>query len=117
MTEILSKSTQVVLPSAARTTAGQSGAIGCGSQDFISIFIEATALSGTPTLAVNIEWSNDGTNWAQQDTTTEAFANITTVPTRKVKTVQVKGLYFRLNYNITGGTPNITFSATAVGGF
>jgi hypothetical protein len=101
----------VVVASAARTTNGASAAIPTEKGSGMAIMVEATALSGTPNLVITIDWSFDGTNFAPSDPVESAFTAITTAaPTRAVKQFSTKAPFFRVNWAITGGTPNITFA-------
>ena len=97
------------VPSAARTTTGNSGALRLDpSADSVNVAVFVTAVSGTPNLVLSVEWSNDGTNFAIADTA-DAMTAITTAVAR-VKSFPVKGLFMRLVWTITGGTPSLTFS-------
>lgn len=98
--------------SAARTTNGNSGAVVCEKGLELNILVEVTASSGTtPSLALTIEWSMDGTNFAVVDTTADAFAAIATSPTRVTKQFPVRAPFFRLVWALTGTTPSFTFDA------
>lgn len=100
-----------VVASAARTTTGQSSAIGPVNPGNIALLVNVTAVSGTPSMVLSVEWSNDGsTGWAPGDTA-DAFAAITTAVAR-VKTFVVKAPYYRCVWTISGGTPSLTFSVT-----
>lgn len=104
-----------ILPSAARTATGQSGAFDEGNLDYLNVLVDVTAVSGTsPTMTVNVEWSHDGSTWFVADPA-DAFTAITAAG-KKVKQFTVKGLYARLNYTIGGTTPSFTFAAYAVYG-
>ena len=96
--------------SAARTTTGNSGAYAVPAMaDSINVAVLVTAVSGTPSMVLSVEWSNDGVNFATVDTTADAFAAITTAVNR-VKGFTAKAQFFRLVWTITGGTPSLTFS-------
>lgn len=108
-----SKTSAVILASAARTATGQSTAFPIGGDDSLSVLVDITAVSGTtPSMTVNVEWSHDNVNWFIADPA-DAFTALT-VAAKRVKIFTVKGLYARLNYTISGTTPSFTFSATAV---
>lgn len=115
MRTVVTKKSSVILASAARTTTGQSPAFDEGNSEKLTVLVDVTAVSGTtPQLTVNVEWSHDGSTWFVADTA-DAFAVISAA--KKVcKQFDVKGLYVRLNYTISGTTPSFTFSATAVTG-
>ena len=102
----------IVVPSAARTTNGNSGSLTpTGDGETLAFQVSATAASGTPSLALSIEWSNDTTSWATPDGTADTFTAITGI-TQKVKTFERKAKFYRIVWAITGGTPSITFSIT-----
>lgn len=102
----------VVVASAARTTSGNSTAQ-TAPGNAIGLFLDVTAASGTtPSLAVSVEWSNDGTNWAPADPT-DNFAALTAAA-RRAKNVMVKAPYFRVVWAVTGTTPSFTFSVSAL---
>ena len=100
----------ICVSSAARTTSGASAALTSEKATAINVMVEATALSGTPNLVITIDWSFDGTNFTASDPVDSAFTAITTTPTRATKQFTVKAPFFRINWAITGGTPNITFA-------
>lgn len=101
----------VVVPSAARTTSGNSGSLDPGEGgETICLHVGVTAVGGTPSMALSIEWSNDGTNWAVPETA-DTFTAITTT-IQRVKTFERKALLYRIVWAITGGTPSLTFSIT-----
>lgn len=99
--------------SAARTATGQGTLVKLGAHaEFVSVLVNVTAVSGTsPSCTFTVEWSNDGTTWAQADTA-DTFTAITATGT-KVKQFTVKGLYARLVWTISGTTPSFTFAATS----
>lgn len=93
------------VPSAARAGAGQgSGVTVPGNVETISILVNTTA-AGT-SLALAVQWSNDGTAWAGADPV-DTFTAITTTGV-VVKTFAVKANQFRLAWTPTG---SFTFSA------
>jgi hypothetical protein len=103
---------QVVVSSAARTTSGDSGSINPQEGgETICLQVGVTAASGTPSMAIAIEWSNDDTNWATPDPTADTMTAITGI-TQKVKGFERKALLHRIVWTITGGTPSLTFSIT-----
>ncbi len=104
--------TQDIAASAARTATGNSGAIPLPeSAEMVALLVNVSAVSGTtPSMALTVEWSNDGTNWAQGDTA-DSLTAITTAIAR-VKQFSVKGRLMRVVWTITGTTPSFTFSAT-----
>lgn len=102
-----------ILASAARTATGQSTAFPIGGLSKLAVLVNVTAVSGTtPSMTVNVEWSDDNVVWYTADPV-DAFTAVTATGA-KVKAFDVKGLYARLNYVISGTTPSFTFTATAV---
>jgi hypothetical protein len=99
------------VPSAARTTSGNSGALYAGpNANQVDILLLVTAASGTtPSMTVSVEWSVNGTTFAPAETP-DAFTAVTTAIS-KAKQFAVKAPYFRIVWTITGTTPSFTFSA------
>lgn len=98
------------VPSAARTTTGNSAAIPVHAGT-LGIGLHVTAVTGTsPSMTVTVEWSYDGTNFGVGETT-DSFAAITANKVTN-KAVTVRAPYYRLVWTITGTTPSFTFSAT-----
>lgn len=99
---------ETVVPSAARTTTGNSGAFGGWSRGDgqAQSRLAITAVGGTPNLVLTIEDSNDGTTWTVRDTY-PAQTGVATV-TRALPTNMAP--YHRVVWTITGGTPSLTFS-------
>lgn len=102
----------IVVPSAARTTSGTSGSLNPGEEgETVCLQVGVTAASGTsPSLALSVEWSNDGTNWAAPETA-DSFTAITAA-VQRVKTFERKALFYRVVWAVTGTTPSFTFSIT-----
>ena len=101
---------EIVVPSAARVSNGNSGSLNPGEGgETICLHVSVTAASGTPSMALSIEWSNNGTLWATPDPTADTMTAITGI-TEKVKTFERKALLYRIVWVITGGTPSLTFS-------
>lgn len=103
---------RTVVSSAARTTSGNSGAVGVfdpGST--VSLLVDVTAVSGTsPTLDLSVEWSHDGTTWAAGETA-DTFGQITAAKTT-VKAFTAKGPKYRIVWTIGGTTPSFTFAVS-----
>jgi transcription elongation factor len=99
------------VPSAARTTNGNSGQLTpAGDGETLALHVSITAASGgTPSLALSVEWSNDGSNWATPDGTADTFTAFTATA-QKVKTFERKAKFYRIVWAITGTTPSFTFS-------
>lgn len=78
----------------------------------LSVNVNVTAASGTtPSLTIEVVWSQDGTNFASA-ATPDVFTAITAAGA-VVKSFPVKGRYARLKYTITGTTPSFTATITA----
>jgi hypothetical protein len=106
-----------LVASAARTATGNSGAIALGSgAASLELELEVTAASGTsPSMTLSIQWSVDGTNFGNNDASTDAFAAVTTTG-NVTKTITVRAPYMQLVWTITGTTPSFTFSVLDVAG-
>ena len=103
-----------VVPSAARTTTGNSGALDLaaqGAQSSFALLSNVTAIGGTPNMVLTVEWSHDGTNFAVAEPADSHGAAITATGLR-VKKYDVKGTHYRIVWTITGGTPSLTFTVT-----
>jgi hypothetical protein len=103
---------QQQVASAARTTSGNSGTLDPGEAgETINLIVAVTAATGTtPSLALSVEWSADGTTWAVPETA-DTFTAITAAVNR-VKTFERKAPFYRVVWTITGTTPSFTFSIT-----
>ena len=100
-----------VVSSAARTTTGNTSALEPGSDgETISLLVDITAVSGTPSMVVSVEWSNDGSSWAVPEAA-DAFTALTTA-VKRVKSFERKALLYRIVWTISGGTPSLTFSVS-----
>jgi hypothetical protein len=111
---------EALVPSAARTTSGNSGVIeGYGPATALRLQLNVTAASGTtPTLNVIVEDTFDGTTFntvgtfAQKTAVSREVINITTPFTDRL----------RVTWTIAGTTPSFTFTvdcnatATTAGG-
>lgn len=98
------------LPSASRTSSGNSGnAIFAGENKEAIVYLDVTAVTGTsPTLDVVIQDTIDGTNFDTVDSFTQA-----TTTGREVKRINNFSRYMRISYTIGGTTPDFTFSVKA----
>ena len=104
-----------VVPSAARTTSGNSGAIPCPKAFNLAVGVNVTAATGTtPSLALSVEWSHDGVTFLTIDGAADTFTAITTTGTA-LKVFAVKAPFWRLSWAITGTTPSFTFTASRYG--
>lgn len=112
---------QTIVASAARTTSSNSAAFSVRDQDEkgiglsnLNVVVDVTAASGTgPSLALEVEWSVDGTTFGAADGSADTFAAITAAGV-KAKRVSIKAPFYRLKWTITGTTPSFTFSASAL---
>ncbi len=101
-----------LVPSAARNANGSS-ITSQVQQEYLSIITAVTAASGTlPSLTVTVQWSHDGTTWADDAAGTDSFGPFATVGA-KVSRIAVKGPWMRVAWSISGAAPSITFSVTA----
>lgn len=101
--------------SAARTTSGNSGALDADEKN-LNLLVDVTVVSGTsPSMALSILWSNNGTDFFDADGTADTFAAITAA-SKKVKQFAVKGAYYRIDWALTGTTPSFTFAVSAITG-
>ena len=93
------------VPSAARAGAGQGNGVPVPANvETVAILVNVT-VAGT-SLALVVQWSNDGATWGLADPT-DTFTAITTTGI-VVKTFPVKANQFRLAWTPTG---SFTFSA------
>lgn len=98
--------------STTQTASGNSAAFKLSEPtEFVNVIVSTSAVSGTsPSCTFTVEWSNDGTTWAQGDTA-DSFTAITGNVNR-VKDFSAKGVYCRLVWTITGTTPSFTIAAS-----
>lgn len=110
-----SKAFVTVQASAAKTTSGTTAAFDEGNNDYCSVLLDVTAVSGAgANLAPVVQWSHDGVNWFDADPA-DAFTAITATG-KKLKQFTAKGLYGRVSYTITGTTPSFTFAVHVIYG-
>lgn len=110
--------------SGAEVTSTTGTAIDVSTVANLSIKVDVTASSGTPTMTVVIEGSDDGTNFYTLGTFGANGYNVgaaaVTAPSNFTGTGTVRGLLatpslVRYRSVIGGGTPSLTYSVTAVG--
>lgn len=101
-----------VLPLVARSTDGEGEAIDIGSTGKLSLGIDVTLVtgSGSPSLAVTLETSEDGEEWEEAG---EFFAK--TAAGREVARFKNLDRYIRVVWALTGTNPSFTFGARFVG--
>lgn len=98
----------IVQPST-HTATGNSGGQTMGYSPTISLQVTTTAVSGTsPSMALSVQWSNDGVNFGNTDPVPDQFQPITAAGTVN-KQFTAKGLYMQLTWTITGTSPSFTF--------
>lgn len=112
----------VVQASAAKTATGQTPQQSsypflsgdATRQGVLNLIANVTAVSGaSASMTLSVQWSEDGTVWADSDPV-DTFTAITATKS-VVKQFQVKARLFRVVYTITGTSPSFTFSLTATG--
>lgn len=112
---------RTVVPSAARTTSGDSGSISLFESlrvsseeqdvDRVNLLVHVTAVGGVgPSMALAVQWSHDGTNFVASDPA-DSFTAITTSG-GVVKSFTVKAPSYRIVWTVTGTTPSFTFSVS-----
>lgn len=104
--------TDVLVASAARTAAGNSGTLtsGWGAVTTIRAQLNVTAASGTsPSLTVTIEDTLDGTNW----NTIGSFSAKTAVSREVINITTPFSDRVRVSWTVAGTTPSFTFEVSA----
>lgn len=89
------------------TETGQSGAL-TTSADKVRVAVDCTAITGT--LDITVEWSPDGTNWADASTP-DALAQFTTEGV-EFGVFDAKAPFHRLVYTVVTGP--VTFKAVTL---
>lgn len=89
------------------TSTGNSGSLDGEGMSLVSFTVNITAASGSsPTLSINIQESDDQSNWISIATTN----TFTGVSTQNMRGLPLSSRYYRYVYTITGSTPSFTFS-------
>lgn len=89
------------------TASGTSSSVETYGVGKICFIVNVTAASGTaPTLDVNLQQSNDGTNWVQ----VSSVPRFTATGTHTSFDFFVAARYYRYSYTIGGTNPSFTFS-------
>lgn len=95
--------------SATRSTSSNSGFVPIAQEvHTLTVGVDVTAITTTPTLDVTIEWTLDGGTTFLQGDPADAFTQLTAVGTA-VKNFTVKGTGYRIAW-VFGGAGDITFS-------
>lgn len=78
----------------------------------LSVSLNVTAIASSPSLTVEVQWSNDGTTFISA-TTGDSFTALTAVGTA-LKSFTAKARYARLKYTFSGtGSATLTASGYA----
>ena len=108
--EVVPLSTAQVVTTTAVTPSGQ---LDDSSKYWVAVHLAVTAVTGTtPSLATELQWSNDGVTFLSAETPDTLTA--VTAAVSKCKQFSLKGKFFRLAYTATGTTPSFTITATAL---
>jgi len=94
--------------SAARGASGDGSAVELGDRGTLRLLLDVTAASGTtPSLAVEVETSYDGSTW-------RPLGGFTAVATTGSERLSFSGCdrFVRCAYTISGDTPSFTFSVS-----
>jgi hypothetical protein len=105
---------RVVVPSAARTASGSSGAIGVADSEAqtMTLLVDVTAQAGTgPTLTLSVEWSTDGTTFHAADPG-QSFTQIGAATPKVAKRFDVLAPTYRVVWTLGGTAPSYTFAVT-----
>lgn len=106
-----------VVTASGNSSSVDTGVVNVGGQNRaaqnLSVSVLASAVGGTsPSLTVEVQWSNDNINFSSVQGTTDAFTAIT-ANGNAVKQFPVKGKYALLKYTVSGTTPTFTLNCTA----
>lgn len=103
---------RAAVASGARTTDGDSGVLAdYGGADTLRVQLDVTAASGTsPSLAVVVEDTLDGTNWNMLG----SFAAKTAAGREVINVTTPFAKRLRVRWTVTGTTPSFTFSVILV---
>jgi len=88
---------------------GTSATMRVHTGDMLGVAVAVTDINGT--LDLRIEWSPDGTNFGDAESTPDAFTQLSATGT-VAKSFAVKGPFYRLNWTV--GTTDATFTVAAV---
>lgn len=83
------------------------------SQDWLGIVLNVTAVAGdSPSVVFGLQWSMDGSIWADADGVRDEFAAITG-PVTVARRFDAKAPYWRAYVNVAGTNASFTGSANA----
>lgn len=83
------------------------------SQDWVAIDLNLSSMTGTGSLVLEVQWSDDGGTWASAEPL-DVFDALTAAPVSVAKRFDVKGAYFRVSITVTGAdSPTFTGTANA----
>lgn len=107
--------------SGAQTESTTGTSVELGDAGSIYVEVDVSAVGGTPTMVIDIEGSNDGTNWVVigkigSDGYTSGSKEAAPVVITGVGTFRAilpAARYVRYRSTIGGGTPSLTYSVTA----
>lgn len=103
--------TSVTLTAAgAGTTNGAALSLDVDGGVNIGAIVNVSAVGGSPTLDVKLQWSNDGATWVDAETP-DAFTQLTTA-VGKAKVFTAKAAQVRAVAVVAGTTPSVTATVT-----
>ena len=96
------------------TATGASSAIQAPDSGTFSLALRVDNTAGTtPTLDVDVEWSDDGgTTWFVAEGDTDDFTQVTTTDANLVATLTRRAPHYRLAYTVGGTDPSYDVTAT-----
>ena len=104
------EASSTIVASATETASGNSGSLAIFDRIGLSLhlLVDITATSGTPTLNLTIEWSNDGSKFVVPQGV-DSFSELSTTG-GAIKAFTIKAPFYRIVWVIAGGSPSLTFS-------
>lgn len=100
-------SIQTLTAQAAGTVTGSSFSIDNDGGVNLAVVVNCTDFTGTtPTADIKVQWSNDGSTWADAETP-DTFTQIV-APVKTTKVFPVKGAFARTSVTVAGTTPAFT---------
>lgn len=96
-----------------KTSTADAGRVVNSQQDWMSIGINISAVSGTnPTAEFRVQWSYDNVSWA--DSIPKDVIGTATQPVSVIQRFAVKAPYWRLVVTVGGTNPSFTCTANAL---